>query len=201
MSIVINGSGTVAGLSVGGLPDGTVDNDTLAGSIADGKITGLSASKLTGALPALDGSALTGISGGKILQVKYAYWFPTSNYTISNADTLTNLNITMTPTSSSSKLISTVYFGMLKQSGSDNYVEFRYNKDSTAIDGGSFGLGYSNYKGTYMNDHWSPHSFALVHDASNTSSRTYKVITNTGSSAWMVHNGAGNTHIVMEYEV
>jgi len=30
MAIVINGSGTVTGLSVGGLPDGTVDTDTLA---------------------------------------------------------------------------------------------------------------------------------------------------------------------------
>jgi len=32
MAIVINGSGTVTGLSVGGLPDGTVDSDTLASS-------------------------------------------------------------------------------------------------------------------------------------------------------------------------
>ena len=32
MAIVINGSGTVTGLSVGGLPDGTVDTDTLASS-------------------------------------------------------------------------------------------------------------------------------------------------------------------------
>ena len=30
MPIVINGSGTVSGLSVGGLPDGSVDRDTLA---------------------------------------------------------------------------------------------------------------------------------------------------------------------------
>ena len=30
MAIVINGSGTVTGLSVGGLPDGTVDAGTLA---------------------------------------------------------------------------------------------------------------------------------------------------------------------------
>ena len=30
MAIVINGSGTVTGISVGGLPDGTVDTDTLA---------------------------------------------------------------------------------------------------------------------------------------------------------------------------
>jgi len=33
MAIVINGSGTVTGLAVGGLPDGTVDTDTLANSI------------------------------------------------------------------------------------------------------------------------------------------------------------------------
>ncbi len=54
MAIVINGSGTVTGLSVGGLPDGTVDSDTLA--------SGIAASKLTGALPAISGASLTGIS-------------------------------------------------------------------------------------------------------------------------------------------
>ena len=30
MAIAINGSGTVTGISVGGLPDGSVDADTLA---------------------------------------------------------------------------------------------------------------------------------------------------------------------------
>ena len=40
MPIVINGSGTVTGISVGGLPDGIVDNDTIANStIAAGKCT------------------------------------------------------------------------------------------------------------------------------------------------------------------
>ena len=32
MPITINGSGTITGLSVGGLPDGTVDADTIAAS-------------------------------------------------------------------------------------------------------------------------------------------------------------------------
>ena len=74
MAIVINGSGTVTGLAVGGLPDGTVDAGTLAtdsvvtGKIADGTIANadiadLAASKLTGALPAISGASLTGISG------------------------------------------------------------------------------------------------------------------------------------------
>ena len=44
MAIVINGSGTITGVSVGGLPDGSVDSDTLATGIdatklADGTIT------------------------------------------------------------------------------------------------------------------------------------------------------------------
>ena len=73
MAIVINGSGTLSGLAVGGLPDGTVDAGTLAtdsvvtGKIADGTIANadiadLAASKLTGALPAISGASLTGIS-------------------------------------------------------------------------------------------------------------------------------------------
>jgi len=44
MAIVINGSGTITGLSAGGLPDGSVDSDTLATGIdatklADGTVT------------------------------------------------------------------------------------------------------------------------------------------------------------------
>ena len=62
MAITINGgTGVITGVSVGGLPDGCVANDDLAGSIVDGKITGLTASKLTGALPAISGASLTSL--------------------------------------------------------------------------------------------------------------------------------------------
>ena len=64
MAIVINGSGTVTGLAVGGLPDGTVDSDTIAtGTIVDADVNDLAASKLTGALPAISGASLTSMSG------------------------------------------------------------------------------------------------------------------------------------------
>jgi len=63
MAIVINGSGTVTGLAVGGLPDGTVDSGTIAtGTIVDADVANVAASKLTGALPAISGAALTGIT-------------------------------------------------------------------------------------------------------------------------------------------
>ena len=35
MAIVINGSGTITGISVGGLPDGVVDSGTLATNSVD----------------------------------------------------------------------------------------------------------------------------------------------------------------------
>ena len=47
----------------GTIADASVGLDTIKdGAVTDAKIVGLSASKLTGALPAIDGSALTGIS-------------------------------------------------------------------------------------------------------------------------------------------
>jgi hypothetical protein len=53
MPISILGDGSITGITSGGLPDGIVTNNDLA--------TGISSSKLTGALPILDGSALTGV--------------------------------------------------------------------------------------------------------------------------------------------
>ena len=75
MAIVINGSGTVTGLAVGGLPDGTVDAGTLAtnsvdsaelidGAVDNSHMAAMAASKLTGALPAISGASLTGLIAG-----------------------------------------------------------------------------------------------------------------------------------------
>ena len=77
MAIVVNGSGTITGISTGGLPDGSVDVDTLAansvtaakivdGTIVDAEVTSLAASKLTGALPAISAASLTNIPAANI---------------------------------------------------------------------------------------------------------------------------------------
>ena len=77
MAIVINGSGTVTGLAIGGLPDGTVDAGTLAtnsvdsaelvdGAVDDSHIAALAASKLTGALPAISGASLTNLPSADV---------------------------------------------------------------------------------------------------------------------------------------
>jgi len=77
MAIVINGSGTVTGLSVGGLPDGTVDNDTVA--------SGLASSKLTGALPAINGASLTNLPSIDCDADAWHYFMGTTQDNNSNA--------------------------------------------------------------------------------------------------------------------
>ena len=59
-------------LDIGTPSDGTVTTNKIANSaVTDAKIAGMAASKLTGAMPALDGSALTG-SVGNVVQVAEA---------------------------------------------------------------------------------------------------------------------------------
>ena len=55
MPVTINGNGSITGLSAGGLP---------AGSVTDATIAGMAASKLSGALPAISGANMTGLSSG-----------------------------------------------------------------------------------------------------------------------------------------
>ena len=55
MPITFNGNGTITGITAGGLPDSCV---------TDADIAGMASSKLTGALPAISGASLTGITSG-----------------------------------------------------------------------------------------------------------------------------------------
>jgi len=86
MAVVINGSGTVTGLAVGGLPDGTVDAGTLAtDSVTSAKIT-------DGAITNADINASAAIAASK-LSGRYFYGYITgSNQSISsNVRTKVNL--------------------------------------------------------------------------------------------------------------
>ena len=76
MPIAINGSGTVTGISAGGLPDGC---------IIDADINGVAASKLSGALPAISGASLTNVP----INTDFAQWRVTSNWS-GNTDPITN---------------------------------------------------------------------------------------------------------------
>ena len=59
-----NGTQKASISSAGLFTSTTIDATVLAGNIDDARIPALTAAKLTGALPAIDGSNLTGISAG-----------------------------------------------------------------------------------------------------------------------------------------
>ena len=91
MAIVINGSGTVTGLSVGGLPDGTVD----AGTLATNSVT---AAKL-------EVSAITGadLPAGSVLQIKQDV--KTDKQVVASYAYVDVLSLDITPSSTSSKIL------------------------------------------------------------------------------------------------
>ena len=95
MALTLNGSNnTIAGLAVGGLPDGVVD----AGTLASNSVT---------AVKILDG-AVTGLKNGSgnILQVKYTNTLQAT--TFSSATWTDVLNLAFTPLKSDSILIATI---------------------------------------------------------------------------------------------
>ena len=94
MAIVINGTGSISGISVGGLPDSIVD----AGTLATNSVT---AAKL-------EVSAITSadLPVGTILQVKFVE--DNSSQTVAtdtNNGAATNLSIAITPIATSSKIL------------------------------------------------------------------------------------------------
>ena len=96
MALTLNGSAnTIAGLAVGGLPDGIVDTDMLAANaVVTGKIT-------DGTIAAAD--IASGVTG-KILQVVTGT--TTSGTTTTSTSWVdTGLTATITPTSSSNKIL------------------------------------------------------------------------------------------------
>ena len=104
---VVPADGTISSAKIAS--SAVTDAKIASGAVTDAKIaSGITASKLTGNLPAISGSSLTGM-GGKILQIvnttdgtrrKY-----TSNANSSWLSTYSNLNTTITPQSSTSKLL------------------------------------------------------------------------------------------------
>jgi len=81
-------------LGVGSVTDGTITTAKIGnGAVTDAKIAAMASSKLTGALPAIDGSALTGV--GSNIKEQLAMLCDGQNYTVSSG-TYTAANVTAT---------------------------------------------------------------------------------------------------------
>ena len=97
----LTGNPTGSGANLTNIPAGQ-----LTGTVADARISTLTASKLTGALPAISGANLTGVSAGKILQVKTLSW--QAGGVSGTGDTFHGVasgNLQITPSAANSKFL------------------------------------------------------------------------------------------------
>jgi len=190
MAIVINGSGTVTGLAVGGLPDGTVDSGTIAtGTIVDADVANLAASKLTGALPAISGASLTGV--GKVLQVVEADSGSSTSITSTSYSAISGASITITPTSSTSRIIIDFSCGAYCN-GSTTGVGLQIKRGSTSVrDMGRYA--YSGNSGFVP----LPISITCLDSPATTSATTYTVEAKVGANTLEVNNGGGTKPLIM----
>ena len=143
----------------------------------------LDATKLTGNLPAISGASLTGISGGKILQV-VEYVHQSNNYTTSTShSTLFSKAITPSATSSTILVIATIGFN-LYGNGSSSFP----NGTIQLLDNGDnvIARAYGNASGnvsTDQTDQWnSTLSLVQIDSPNTTSAHSYKISYKAGGS-------------------
>ena len=235
MAITINGgTGVITGVSVGGLPDGIVDSGTLAtnsvdsaelidGAVDDSHMAAMAASKLTGALPAISGASLTGVTsfaqapvvhhqtggGGSLTDS----WPPPKRYN--------GLTVDITPTSASNKIL--IYFQQQQRihqtaassvAGSDAFHNYLIRGTSgTTI--GSVAASVSGFGGT-QTQIWSQEfnlwtktttqidtqivSYWYLDSPSTTSlCRYFSAVTNSGNNehiSWKVDTGTAQMYAI-----
>jgi len=205
MPVTINGSGSITGLSVGGLPDGSVDADTLASNA-------VTAGKLASGV------------GGKILQVvstsdansilQGTITVPTTNGSLTNVVEVPNISISITPSATTSKILLSVnIFGEgnyhdesfifnLKRSisgGSDTYIPALQDAVAGGLRPSCLGTLVHGYHG---DNETTPSTFSycdLVDEPSTTSAITYSVVMRSTSSANKVFDYNRTTNLENAY--
>jgi len=216
MAIVINGSGTVTGISVGGLPDGIVDSGTLAtnsvdsaelidGSIDNSHMAAMAASKLTGALPAISGASLTGLTGsqmpaGSVIQV--ATDSDGTNISMSTSSWhTTNLSIAFTPIKSDSLIVVTAFLNLYMAGGGTQHGAAQGQLKKDGSDFGEMVWPWCGYGGT---EALNVGSFPVsnTETSGSTSARTYSVsVRNYETQGWSSFNQYTGKSILQVWEI
>jgi len=183
MAITINGSGTITGISTGGLPDGCVDNDTLANSSVTVNGTAISL------------GASDTITAGKILQVVQvfddAYAQTGSSGGTSWVDVISG---SITPSSTSSKILITGHITTGQNTAYGAAVRIVINSSSDVGTAAAGGLA-NRLKGHSVGTHGSnthdctTYPITYLHSPSTTSSTSYKLQVGARDQAQWAKNG------------
>ena len=158
MPITINGSGTITGLSVGGLPDGTVDRDTLAAT-----------------------------AKGRVLQFKREYDTDQQNLGAGTHADLFPVTITPTDATTQILVTLTLAMGQMDCDGGVG-VNYKYGSGSntqlqtvTAGSGADAGFYSMNEWGVCDGNSMTPFTMEFIHDHDQTDTITYSLILNSVS--------------------
>jgi len=173
----ISGLGTAATKTVG-TGAGNVPVLDASGQIADAQIAGLTASKLSGALPAIDGSSLTNLpAGGKVLQVQTGATATQASTGSSGSWTSSGLSAAITPANAANKILIMVTQWFR---GSQNCV----TKAGLLRDGTAIGQWMGSGSCDFTIGDTQPHSYSISYlDSPNTvSSITYSTGIQAGNN-------------------
>jgi len=144
--------------------------------------TALDATVLTGNLPAINGSALTNLSAGKIGQiVSSTDNNPSTISTTSTSFVTTGITVTITPSATSSKIL-LMFSSGVGYTGSDgeSMRQFYRNIDSggdTALGAGGYGMA------NYALANFTPYELTWIDSPSTTSSTVYSMWYKTGNAS------------------
>jgi len=176
MAIAINGSGTVTGISVGGLPDGIVDAGTLASnSVETAKI---------------NAEAVTNVKHGpgSVIQVVRSTASQSQGRTSHNTTTFNSggLSCPFTPINSDSLIYVSGYIMTYIDTG-NTYGEYTVSPDNTA---GNADTDQSVWYGAVSDtERWGIVSFAYSHTSGSTNARTYGLRIKRHSGSGIVYTG------------
>ena len=158
---VVTGVCTATSFSGSGANLTSIPAGNLTGTVADARISTLTASKLTGALPAISGANLTGVGAGKLLKIHYNETATSVTVTTPTRGD-TGLTITFTPEALSSTFYIQVHqFGLNGVSGDQalfNLYLMRSIAGGTATELQSY-----YYLGNYTSNQRAYHCSAIAH--------------------------------------
>ena len=187
MPIVLNGSGTVTGISVGGLPDGIVDADTLASG-----------------------------AGGKILQVIQTVKTDTTSQSSANTFyDISGISVTITPSSSANKILIIPDLALGGNNMQSYHLVWRLLRGSTAIGVSTSattadltGTGGMHKAASGANAYYFGTSKMFLDSPSTTSATTYKCqwsADDSGATLYLnrrgANTGAGGISTITAIEV
>ena len=188
MAISIDGSNnTIAGLAVGGLPDGTVDADTLADGAASG-------TKLT-------------MPTNSIVQTQYNS--TTTQVTLTSNSAYQEIGFTkaITPTASTSDILISVviHYGVYTTSGGEGGIGIKITRTvggtETTLFESTFTSEIYNYSSSGTDQMKTTRSANLLDTSiSTTSAATYKVYArphNTSSNSTKICSGSGLSSLTL----